>query len=160
MENRKCVQCGLVNFPNVIECARCNAFIPRALPETVGVNPFERDGTTPFNPLPLLAIAAFLIVAAIIGYNMFGSEPSKAATQSNALTPAESEAYLETLRQQGAAEIQKDAAARKKVDEDQNKIRSSPPKPDFTKMRTPECKVTGYSSNPATGTYTPNQECK
>ena len=161
MENRKCTQCGLVNFAGVTECARCQAFIPKVRPGAAGVNPFERDGTKPFNPLPLFGILAFVVAAAVVGYNVFGSDATKAATQPAPLTQAETEAHVERLRQQGMGEIQKDAATVTKINDDLKKnIEAAQAKPDSVKIKPPECKMTGSTSNPATGTYTPNYECK
>lgn len=41
-EKKKCGQCGLVNWPGVMECVRCGAFLSNRGPDApIGRNPYE-----------------------------------------------------------------------------------------------------------------------
>ena len=80
MEKKKCGQCGLVNWPGVMECARCGAFISEKQ-QAAGRNPYE-IGSEPrgFNPLKLVAVFAVVMVCGIGAYIAFSaSTPPKPA---------------------------------------------------------------------------------
>jgi hypothetical protein len=68
MEKKKCGQCGLVNWPGVLECARCGAFVSDKQ-QAVGRNPYENDPRSGgFNPIKMVA---FLGVAAVVGIGAY-----------------------------------------------------------------------------------------
>jgi hypothetical protein len=164
MENRKCVQCGLVNFADVVECARCSSFIPRVIPQPAGLNPFEREGKKPTNPLVILGIAGVALVGGIIAYSSFPAETAAAPTtqaaaptasvipdaQKLVMTPDDVKQQTEGFAKH-QEELKKRMESVKKVEEDfKNGTRKAKPY---------ECKTVGYSMNPSTGTYSPDVKC-
>jgi hypothetical protein len=87
--------------------------------------------------------------------------PAKPAAQASSPSQVQIDQKQSQAIQQAILESQKkDAERLAKMEEDmKNASEAINRKPDFTKLKAPECKMTGSSLNPSTGTMTPNYSC-
>ena len=135
MEKKKCGQCGLVNWPGVMECVRCGAFVSDKQ-ELVRRNPYENgSGSEEFNPIRLVAVLAVVMVCGIGAYIAFSaSDPPKQAAAppvgQYVMPPEERRKMFEALAEADKKEHQR-------MEQIRNAYDAPPMSPDKFKM-TPE----------------------
>ena len=88
-EKKKCGQCGLVNWPGLMECARCGAFLSNRGPDApIGRNPYEGTESKGPNDHLIGAALVFTLIGGMIAfYALSPATPKTADGTPKQLTP-------------------------------------------------------------------------